>query len=208
MRDIILGSVRIPAKKTPIVLTFDDGRATQFKYLKNGSIDPACAVGILLAFHKRHPDWPLRGSFYLITGSDANGVPFDQEGLEGKKIRQLLEWGFEVGNHTNTHPSFKNLKASQITAELAGCQAYLASIVPGIRVDTEALPYGDWPQKRHTLQALIAGGKGKGKYRYSAVLLFSGGFVPSPCSSRFDPFRIPRVAPSPGNVEKLIGSNQ
>ena len=65
MRDILTSHIDVPAGKTPVVLTFDDARGTQFHYLPNGQIDPNCAVGILEAFHAKHADWPLKATFYV-----------------------------------------------------------------------------------------------------------------------------------------------
>jgi peptidoglycan/xylan/chitin deacetylase (PgdA/CDA1 family) len=204
MRDIVSGNVTIPKGKVPVVLTFDDGRPTQYRYLSDGSIDPNCAVGILLKFHASHPDWPLRGSFYLIAGSDANGVPFDQEGTEARKVKQLLAWGFEIGNHSLTHPSFEHLSRKQIVNEISGCQAYLRRLVPGIQVSTFALPYGESPKGYSQNLALRQGGQGLGAYLNKAILLFSGGPEPGPASTTFNPYKISRVPPSPGLIENLI----
>jgi peptidoglycan/xylan/chitin deacetylase (PgdA/CDA1 family) len=204
MRDLVAGEVRIPKGRIPVVLTFDDGRATQYRILPDGTIDPDCGVGILLKFHRLHPDWPLRGSFYLIAGSDANGVPFDQEGTEAQKVKQLIGWGFEIGNHSLTHPSFLKLKRPQIEKEISGGKAYLTNLIPGLKVTTFALPYGDLPSRRSCRYALRQGGQAKVAYRNEAVLLFSGGPIPAPGSRQFDPYTISRVAPSPGTVEGFI----
>lgn len=202
--DLILRRLDLPRGKRPIVLTFDDGRATQFRYLANGRVDPQCAVGVMLAFHHDHPDWPLRGSFYLIAGSDLNGVPFDQEGLERLKVRQLLDWGFEIGNHSLTHPSFRFLRRRQIVPEVAGCDAYLKKLVPGIDVQTLALPYGQLPVNSRSLPALVESKSNSERYRNIGVLLFGGGLCPSPYSSQFDPYKIPRIGPKPGYVESIL----
>jgi peptidoglycan/xylan/chitin deacetylase (PgdA/CDA1 family) len=201
---VIQKKLDIPAGKRPIVLTFDDGRPTQFRYLANGVIDPQSAVGVLASFHHIHPDWPMRGTFYLIAGSDDNGVPFDQEGLEGKKVRQLLKWGFEIGNHTLHHVSFRALGRRQIVREVAGGDSYLKKLVPGIRIQTLALPYGDLPFDRRNWPLLRRSPWSSNGYRNIGVVLLSDGLCPSPYSSTFDPFRIPRIKPKPGYVESTV----
>ena len=90
MRDVLTSHISVPAGKTPVVLTFDDARGTQFHYLKDGTIDPNCAVGILHAFHKKHPDWPLRATFYVLPQSAWNPVPFWQRGI--RKPRSCAPW--------------------------------------------------------------------------------------------------------------------
>jgi len=55
-----------------VVLTFDDSSPGQFRYLaQNGStsVDPDCAVGILEAFARRHPDFGLAATFFVLPGA-------------------------------------------------------------------------------------------------------------------------------------------
>ncbi len=203
MRDVIRHR-KIPKEKRPIVLTFDDGRATQFKYLPNGKLDSNCAVRVMVDFHHHHPDWPMRGSFYLIAGSDKNGVPFDQEGLERQKVRQLLKWGFEIGNHSLTHPSFRYLTDRQIMREIAVGAAYLKRLTPGIQVDTFALPYGQLPIHAQTWPLLRQPPAPSRSYKNIGVLLFDPAPQLSPDKATFNPFLIQRMAPAPGRVEGIL----
>jgi peptidoglycan/xylan/chitin deacetylase (PgdA/CDA1 family) len=203
---VIRRQARVPEGKAPIVLTFDDGRPSQFRYLSGGKIDPKCAIGTLIDFHRAHPDWPLRGDFYLIAGSDRNGVPFDQEGSERAKVRWLAAQGFEIGNHTLTHPSFRFLSGSKIVHELAGCDRYLKSLAPKLRVETFALPYGQPPRDGSLWPLLRNGREGRSAYHNIGVALFGGGVCPEPGDPNFNPWAIPRIAPSPGLVEKILSS--
>lgn len=204
MRELVENRMHVPKGKRPIVLTFDDGRPTQFRYLPNGKLDPNCAVGVLVDFHHRHPDWPMKGSFYIIAGSDDNGVPFDQEGHERKKLKALLDWGFELGNHTLTHPSFKHLTANQIRKEVAGGDSYLKSLFPTLKVSTLAMPYGDLPADPKLLPLLVKGSYRRHSYRNEAILLVSGGLSRLPGQAGFDPFHIPRVLPIRDQLEKTL----
>lgn len=204
MRDAV--QHRFPVAGKPIVLTFDDGRATQFRLRPDGTVDPNCAVGVLLAFHRQHADWPLRATFYLIAGSDDNGVPFDQEGLEGRKVRMLLKWGFEIGNHTLTHPNFTSLTGRQIVHEMAGGDRYLKHLVPGIQVDTFALPYGALPKDSKFWPLLRRGSEGSDTYKNIAVLLYDNRLSPNPLSATFDPFQVHRLIPKPGALERFFKS--
>jgi hypothetical protein len=67
LADYIKNQIKAPAGKRPVVLTFDDGPVTQFRYLvdANGkkTIDPDSAVGILEDFYAKHPDFG-RGGFF------------------------------------------------------------------------------------------------------------------------------------------------
>ncbi|HOL17241.1 MAG TPA: polysaccharide deacetylase, partial [Bacillota bacterium] len=96
MNDVLDGRIDIPAGTTPVVLTFDDGRAGQFRYIeKEGELvmDPDCAVAILEEFYEAHPDFGLAATFYLFY----SGVPFGQPDLVQKKLDYLVERGFEIG---------------------------------------------------------------------------------------------------------------
>ena len=64
--DLALGRLgSVPAGKTPVVLTFDDSTQYQFSYDARGNIKPDTAIGILLDFKRRHPTFPLAGTFYV-----------------------------------------------------------------------------------------------------------------------------------------------
>lgn len=188
--DLALGTARVPTGWRPVALTFDDGRASQYRILSDGSLDSNCALGVLIAFHRLHPDWPLRGTFYLIAGSDENGVPFDQEGTERDKVRKLLKLGFEVGNHSLDHSSFRDLNVRAIRREIGGCQRYLQRLVPGMRIASFALPYGQLPRDRRLWPLLFRGSWRGVRYRFAAVMLFGGS--PPVGSFRF----LERVAPT------------
>ena len=41
---------QVPRGLVPVVITFDDGRKSQFKMLQDGTTDPKCALGILEDF--------------------------------------------------------------------------------------------------------------------------------------------------------------
>jgi hypothetical protein len=50
MSDIASNSIDLPAGKSPVVLTFDDARGSQFKLIETDNamkIDPDCALGIM-----------------------------------------------------------------------------------------------------------------------------------------------------------------
>jgi predicted small lipoprotein YifL len=98
LRDYAKGYIDTEQGFTPVVLTFDDGNRNNFRYLDSGEIDPRSAVGLLLAFHESHPDFPLEATFFL----NGPGV-FQQKGTEEQKIQFLLERGMDVGNHTLEH---------------------------------------------------------------------------------------------------------
>ncbi len=204
MRDILTARLRVPKGKTPVVLTFDDARPSQFRYLPNGRIDPDCAVGILEAFHRAHPDWPRRATFYVLPESQYNGVPFDQDGLETKKLRFLVRHGYELGNHTTSHRSLETMHATTLRWEMAACARYFRRQVPGLVMDTMALPYGIAPRNPQLWDCLLDGRQGGTRYHNRCILLAKGGLACAFADKRFDRLRIPRLAPTPGAIERWL----
>ncbi len=204
MRDVLTAHIAAPAGKTPVVLTFDDARGTQFHYLKNGQTDPNCAVGILEAFHARHRDWPLRGTFYVLPQSAWNPAPFWQPRLATRKLRALAADGFEIANHSVTHRLMTRLPAKELTWEMAECQRYFTDRVPGLTMDTMALPGGAWP-KNHALWAVLRSGRlGKITYHNRCILMAWGGPSRSWAEREFDSNHIARIGTEPGSVERAI----
>lgn len=209
MRDVILGRMDVPAGKTPVVLTFDDGRETQFIYRADGSIDPNCAVGILNAFHAKHPDWPLRGTFYLIGTHEYNPVPFCQPKTLKKKLDYLLQQGYEIANHSTTHRYMNQNHRGWVTAksvqwEEAECVRYVKAIAPTATMDTYALPGGGRPHNKALWPLLMAGQEGGTAYKNLCVLDAWGGPTLPPGHKKFDPSAVLRIGTEPGYVEGWI----
>jgi peptidoglycan/xylan/chitin deacetylase (PgdA/CDA1 family) len=83
-----------------VVLTFDDGTKSDIAY-----------VAPLL---KRYG---FGASFYVTEGlREIKG----DDALSWDDIRQLTDLGFEVGNHTESHPDLTKLTKEQIQAEIKG----------------------------------------------------------------------------------------
>ncbi len=204
MRDILTPHLNVPAGKTPVVITFDDARGTQFRYLADGKTDPSCAVGILEAFHARHPDWPLRATFYVLPKSAWNPVPFWQPGSETKKLQALVADGFEVANHSTTHRMMTRLSGKELCWEMAECQRYVKDRVPGATMDTMALPGGAAPKNRALWNTLLSGRLGSITYHNRCILMAWGGPSHAWVDKAFDPDRVSRVGAGPGWIERSL----
>jgi peptidoglycan/xylan/chitin deacetylase (PgdA/CDA1 family) len=61
--------------------------------------------------------------------------------LSGDAVRELARAGIEIGSHSATHPRLAGLPAGQLTAEVTGSRASLASLL-GAPVTGFAYPYG------------------------------------------------------------------
>jgi len=203
MRDVVTPRIDVPAGKIPVVLTFDDARGTQLRYRHDGTMDPDCAVAILEQFHADHPDWPLRASFYVLPKSRWNPVPFYQPGTEAKKLRYLVEQGFEVANHSTSHRRMDRMDAHLLQWEMAECIRYVKARAPGATMDTMALPMGYVPRPP-LMEYLLHGADGGTAYTNRCVLRAWGGPTLPPAHCKFDRRKIERIGASPGYVEMWI----
>ncbi|GAB4459596.1 MAG: polysaccharide deacetylase family protein [Armatimonadaceae bacterium] len=196
MRDILSPKMNVPAGKTPVVITFDDGRGSQFRYRKNGQIDPNSAVGILDSFHKKYGNnWPQRAVFYIMPRSQYNPTPFWTAGEEKKKLNYLVSAGYEVANHSTSHRAMSKLNADQVEWEMKTCIAGIKKLAPGATMDTVALPYGIYPKKPYENILL--------KYN-KCILMAWGDANYAPIDKRYDIKAIQRIGSEPGHIERWI----
>jgi peptidoglycan/xylan/chitin deacetylase (PgdA/CDA1 family) len=190
---LVEGRITVPAGTTPVVLTFDDSSAGQFRYLdRNGSleIDPKSGVGVLEAFIREKPDFGRAATFFVLPGAKAPNNLFNQPEHEGRKLRWLVEQGYEIGNHTLWHANLGKYDETTVRAQLAEAQVWVQRHVPQYRLRTLALPHGVYPKEI----GWALGGTAKGTtYRHEAILMVAGGAAPSPFVKSFDPVHLPRV---------------
>jgi hypothetical protein len=182
MTEYIDNAMNLAPGASPIVMTWDDSTENQFRYLPDGQIDPDCAIGMWMAFAKDHPDFPVKGSFYV----NANG-PFEKDGQ--KKVDQLLAWGCDVDSHTMTHEYLDRVDDTTVMKELAGMQDYLRE--KGVKNPRVlCLPFGLKPDNRALMREFEYNGK---TYRHEAALLVGSNPAPSPNSPKRDLYAIPRI---------------
>jgi hypothetical protein len=175
----------VPAGKTPVVLTFDDSTPGQVAFDASGNLTPGCALGILQAFHRRHPDFPAVATFYV------NKSPFGLSGQAATKaLIRLDELGCEVGNHTWSHPNLRALTRADAEAEIGRLAALIAQATPDTPARTMALPLGAHPRDS---SVLIHGGSGRTAYRNLGVLLVGANPCHSPFHREFNPMAVPRI---------------
>jgi len=195
--DMVTGRIDVPAGKTPVVLTFDDSSAEQFALLPDGKVDPETAVGIMLAFARKHPGFAPRATFFVIStlfGGGSNGPAL---------LAELARLGFDIGDHTYDHSNLGSLDAAGVQREIVLGERLINDAVPEEKVRTMALPYGVYPVP-HEL-ALRGNWDGQA-YRYQGVFEVGSGPAPSPYSIDFDPLGIPRIRQSPWKGQADYGS--
>jgi peptidoglycan/xylan/chitin deacetylase (PgdA/CDA1 family) len=208
----------VPIGKTPVVLTFDDSLPTQFNIVRGADgqphIDPNCAVGIMETFHKAHPDWPTRATFFVLpeyrTDKRSSPVPFYDPNTVADKFDYLLKSGYEIANHTTTHPQMNRLSADKIQWEIGNAKHSIEQISPKIKLDVVALPYGRLPRKEDR-KFLLDGTGGGATYHNKAVILAAYRPVYSPVNyvgkktavyqiAPYNPMGLERIKPNPSQA--------
>ena len=198
--------IDLPRGLSPVVFTFDDASPGQFRYIERDGvleIDSTSAVGIWLAFARKHPDWRNRAVFCTLSGAEAGRSFFGNKGIEGqldtwrfRKVQFLVEQGFELCNHTLWHARLDKYSDEMVQEQIARGVMAIDSAVPGYKVRSFALPLGIWPTNR----ALAKRGSWKDPrtgrtvtYDFDAILEVAGGPTVSPYDERFDPLSIERT---------------
>lgn len=188
--DVANNNIDVPAGKSPIVLTFDDARPSQFQLIETPNamkIDPNCAVGIMEAFHKKHPDdWPLRATFFVLPKSRLTTETFGQLGLGGQKMQYLIQQGMEIANHTTNHKSLRGMNAAQIQQEIGYANNQILRDAPDAKITVFAAPRGQFPRDKKLWQYLKKGTFEGKNYEHKLIMLAAWRPMPSPASKDFD----------------------
>jgi peptidoglycan/xylan/chitin deacetylase (PgdA/CDA1 family) len=172
-QDLMTGHIGVPAGTTPVVFSFDDSTLSQFNYITQGdtkTLDPNCALGMMEAFSKQHPEWGRTALFNVMPEL------FDQTKYRKDKLEWLAHHGYEVGNHTMSHPLLAKLPDEKVQQEIAGLQKVVTGLDPKIKLDILCLPYGSEPQNK----ALMFTGTADGVTYHNkwALLVGSNPFYP------------------------------
>lgn len=229
LHDYLDGRIDLPAGYSPVILTFDDSSRSQFSYIDPGGagkntsggetaggtepkqsdksrledrledpvIDPSSAVGILLDFQREHPNFGLEATFYINYPS-----PFGQPAYAAQKVKQIVDLGMDLGNHTYNHLNLRTAAPETARKAIARVLEETARILPGYELRTIALPFGAWPSDPAILLQGEAGGT---SYFHEAVLMVGAEPAPSPFSPRFRPERLPRIQARDSEFDRWLG---
>lgn len=187
LNDYLNGNMHVPAGKSPAVITFDDSTAGHFRLLdKNGEtmVDPESAVGILRDFDEKHPGFGHVATFFV------NAQPFGQPDLWQKKLQMLVEWGFEIGNHTYGHKNMSGLSSEQVADEIVKLQEHIQQAVPDYQPKTLAIVQDGLPE---TYKTVLSGEIRGIPYQHDGVVLWAWSAAKSPFHKEFDPKRVQRI---------------
>jgi hypothetical protein len=204
--------IDVPPGMSPVVFTFDDASPEQFRYIQQPDgtleIDSTSAIGIWLAFHNEHPDWPNRATFCLLPGANAGHNFFGNGGVQGqktawryKKVQFLAQQGFELCDHTLWHAQLNKYPDAFVQEQIARGQLAIDSAVPGYHVRTFALPQGLWPKNRDLAHE---GAWRDVHYKFDAILEVAGPPAPSPYDPAFNPLRMPRIQAFGNAVDRMV----
>ena len=202
VRDLASGNIDIPAGKSPVVITFDDSSPGQYRILDDGSIDPDSAVGILQEAAKAG-DWASHASFYcLLDVVPKEREVFGQPDRQQEKLRNLVNWGYEVGSHTVTHLNLSEADDDEVSKQLAESQATLEDLIGGdYAVSGISIPFGEYPAD----DSILASGEYDGiTYGYTSGLALGSLPSASPFSTDFDAMHIPRIRGSASYITDAI----
>lgn len=182
------GRLDVPLGEHPVVLTFDDSTPGQFSLDAQGNPAPDTAVSIIQQVAREHPGFRPVATFYCNDDLFALG-PRAAEGL-----RWLIRNGFEVANHTVTHPDLRTLGKGGVQKEIAGMEDKLVSLT-GQHTTTFAYPFGSIPHDRTWAQ------REDGKYSFQIVFLAGWKPSESPFDKVFDRWAATRIR-SEGKIKE------
>lgn len=186
LSDYVNGIIDVEIGKSPIILTFDDGNKNNFNVLgrnQDGSlkIDPECAVGILEAFKKSHPDMHVTATFFLMSNL------FNQKEYNEEIMKWLIDNGYDIGNHTTIHADFTTISTAKTKEVVGKMYEKLESIIPSKYVKIVALPFGSPYKKTHENYPYILKGEYNGiSYETEAALRVGWEPEVSPFHKNFD----------------------
>lgn len=194
LTDYVDGIIDTEFGKSPVILTFDDGMKNAVLDHFDESGEPVfaknCAVDVLERVKERHPDFNVTATFFL------NGDLFGNGSANDKIIIQwMVDHGYDIGNHLQSHPYLPNCSAADIQNEVGRIYEVLESIIPGRYVNIIALPYGE-PMDTGIdtkYDALYSGTYNGKAYTTRATLLCSWTMEVSPFSDDFNPHKIKRI---------------
>ncbi|SEL28720.1 polysaccharide deacetylase family protein [Nonomuraea pusilla] len=184
-REFATGQIQVPAGKSPVVLTFDDGHPSHFGLDSAGNPKPDTAVSIIMDVSRRYPGFRPVATFWV------NRAPFGLEDTASQKaaVSWLTGHGFEVANHTWAHPDLRALPKKKVREQITRLERLLVKLGVGPS-KTLALPYGSMPRAR---KIAIKGNWDGTRYDFAGVFLAGAEPSLSPYAKKFDRLAIQRI---------------
>lgn len=190
LADFIDGKIDVELGKSPIILTFDDGKHNiEVEKNEQGKliINPNCAVGILETMKQKYPDYQVTATFFLNQGL------FESEYNE-EIIKWLIEHGYDIGNHSINHPDFTQISIEETSRQIGKMYSLLDAIIPKKYVSIVALPFGSPYSQEHVNFPHILNSSYNGiNYHTNATLRVGWEANVSPFSKSFNASFLKRI---------------
>lgn len=189
--DYVNGKIDVELGYSPIVLTFDDG-LNEVKILgldenDNLIIDPNCALGILEEYKNKYKDFNVTATFFL------NSTLFYNSNYNEKIMKYLIDNGYDIGNHTLTHPNFNKISTTETQKEVGKMYQILNKYIPDKYVNIVALPYGNPSSSSENFKYILNGKYEDYTYNTITTLRVAWEADYSPFSNKFDKTYIKRI---------------
>ncbi|MCK8058322.1 MULTISPECIES: polysaccharide deacetylase family protein [unclassified Fusibacter] len=184
MTELVTGDFDVPAGKTPIVLTFDDGHPSNFQYLEDGTIDPSCVIGIFESMEREYEGFGGKAIFYVNQP-----VVFGNAPIDANKVEYLLTSGYELGNHTAGHVNLTEVDQEKQRSTIVKQAEYLEAL-NGNSSFHFSVPFG---QKPKDYFELVKGEGWLAPYRMVSSVNVGWNPIKSPFDTRFDAYDLNRI---------------
>ncbi|MFB4298942.1 polysaccharide deacetylase family protein [Actinomadura sp. NTSP31] len=185
----VKGWIDVPAGKHPVVLTFDDSTPGHFGLDPQGNPRPDTAVGVIEQVARENPGFRPAATFYL------NKDLFGMDGVQaGAGLKWLAQHGYEIANHTMSHPDLSHLSKDEVYKEIGGMEDEIVKAT-GTHTTTFAYPFGVAPHKAAWAE------KKDGSYAFQGIFLAGWRPSMSPFDAKFDRWAIDRVR-SEGKIKE------
>jgi hypothetical protein len=183
LNEYLANKMHLAPGASPVIITFDDANPTQIRLLKDGTVDPECAVGIWMEFAKKHPDFPVHGTFFVLP------TMWWQKQFVKEKVKLLTNLGSEIDSHTVTHPVMSRESDERLKWEvgLASLKLEHLGLKPPFNL---AYPFGVPPRHKGFMKGFIF--RGEHVWVKSGILAF-GEPALSPTSPHLQRFGIKRI---------------
>lgn len=215
-REFIENRISAPAGKRPVILSFDDGHSSQFRWTDNGDndrlIDPETAMGVLESFFKEHPDFGRGGQFAVLPfNCFADDTPLNTIDDCPDKLRWMAANGYELVNHTAGHQDLLDVTDEEFAFQIGDPILWLNDIVEGDAnmMDVIVMPYGNYPSRDlHPGQReMMRNGftfEGQ-EIRLRGAFMVGANPTESPSSAGYDPLFIARIQAHKESLDRWFG---
>lgn len=204
MAEFVRDEISAPPGKHPVVLTFDDASAGQFRLIEmedgNLLVDPDSAVGVMESFYLQYDDFGRGGFFALLQFNCFAGPPEpDQLQYCQRKLDWLALNGYEIGHHTWGHQDLLDISDEEFQFQMGELWQWIDANVleEGALPSVLVMPYGNYPDRdtrQSQRQMMREGIPYEGEiYLLEGALMVGAEPAPSPSSTTWDHIWIPRI---------------